>query len=165
MGAGWVFDVKRFSVHDGPGIRTTIFLKGCPLQCLWCCNPESQEVKPRIVCWHERCIHCDACMAVCPQSAIVVDPPINADGASEAGRKRVLPERCDLCGQCLEVCYAGALDQMLTALAPGQSEHPDHPHYRDGIPDWLAGRSSLLATGKLLVEEVSLAHLVLEPVR
>jgi penicillin amidase len=60
---------------------------------------------------------------------------------------------------------AGALDQMLTALAPGQSEHPDHPHYRDGIPDWLAGRSSLLATGRLLVEEVSLAHLVLEPVR
>jgi penicillin amidase len=60
---------------------------------------------------------------------------------------------------------AGALDQMLTALAPGQSEHPGHPHYRDGIPDWLAGRSSLLATGRLLVEEVSLAHLVLEPVR
>jgi penicillin amidase len=60
---------------------------------------------------------------------------------------------------------SGALDQVLTALAPGQSEHRGHPHYRDGIPDWLAGRSSLLATGRLLVEEVSLAHLVLEPVR
>jgi acyl-homoserine lactone acylase PvdQ len=60
---------------------------------------------------------------------------------------------------------ASALDQMLTALAPGQSEHPDHPHYRDGIPDWLVGRSNLLATDRLLVEEVSLAHLVLEPVR
>ena len=130
MCVGWVFDVKRFSVHDGPGIRTTIFLKGCPLQCLWCCNPESQAVKPRIVYWHERCIHCDACIAVCPQSAIVVDPPelvlrpdhltLRPDhspgapgaSASQAGWKRVLPERCDLCGQCLEVCYAGALDQI-----------------------------------------------------
>ena len=60
---------------------------------------------------------------------------------------------------------AGSLDQMLTALVPGQSEHRDHPHYRDGIPDWLAGRSGLLVTGSLLVEEASLARLVLEPVR
>jgi penicillin amidase len=60
---------------------------------------------------------------------------------------------------------SGSLDQALTALAPGQSEHREHPNYRDGIPDWLAGRSSLLATGRLLVEEASLARLVLEPVR
>jgi pyruvate formate lyase activating enzyme len=101
--AGWVFDIKKYSVHDGPGIRTTVFLKGCPLRCLWCSNPESQQVEPQIVFWCERCIHCDACLAVCSQSAIAVD---------EVGQKRVLPERCDLCGQCLEVCYAGALEQI-----------------------------------------------------
>jgi pyruvate formate lyase activating enzyme len=101
--AGWIFDVKKFSIHDGPGIRTTVFLKGCPLRCLWCSNPESQQVEPQIVFWHERCIHCDVCLAVCPQSAIVAD---------EAGHKQVLSERCDLCGRCLEECYAEALEQI-----------------------------------------------------
>lgn len=100
---GRVFDVKKFSVHDGPGIRTTVFLKGCPLRCLWCSNPESQRMEPQIVFWPERCIRCETCLAVCPQSAIVAD---------EAGRKQVLPERCDLCGRCLEECYAGALEQI-----------------------------------------------------
>jgi pyruvate formate lyase activating enzyme len=101
--SGWIFNIQRFSVHDGPGIRTTVFLKGCPIRCLWCSNPESQRMEPQIVYWHERCIRCDACVAVCPQSAIEVD---------EAGHKRVLQERCDLCGRCLEECYAGALEQI-----------------------------------------------------
>jgi pyruvate formate lyase activating enzyme len=100
---GWVFNIQRFSVHDGPGIRTTVFLKGCPLRCLWCDNPESQRAEPQIVFWDERCIGCDACLAVCSQSAIIAD---------EAGRKQVLPERCDWCGRCLEECYAEALEQI-----------------------------------------------------
>jgi pyruvate formate lyase activating enzyme len=100
---GWVFNIQKFSVHDGPGIRTTVFLKGCPLRCVWCDNPESQSMEPQIVFWDERCIQCGACMAVCTRSAIVAD---------EAGRKQVLPERCDLCGHCLEECYAGALEQI-----------------------------------------------------
>ena len=101
--AGWIFNIQKFSIHDGPGIRTTIFLKGCPLRCLWCDNPESQSMEPQMVFWDERCIRCDACMAVCPQSAIVAD---------EAGRKQVSPDRCDLCGRCLEECYAGALERI-----------------------------------------------------
>jgi pyruvate formate lyase activating enzyme len=101
--SGWVFNIQRFSIHDGPGIRTTVFLKGCPIRCLWCSNPESQRMEPQIVYWHERCIRCDACVAVCPRSAIEVD---------ESGHKRVLQDRCDLCGRCLEECYAGALEQI-----------------------------------------------------
>jgi pyruvate formate lyase activating enzyme len=101
--AGWVFNVQRFSIHDGPGIRTTVFIKGCPLRCLWCDNPESQQLEPQVVFWPERCIDCGTCLAICPQSAIVVD---------KTGCKRVLVERCDLCGRCLEECYAEALEQV-----------------------------------------------------
>jgi pyruvate formate lyase activating enzyme len=100
---GWVFNIQKFSVHDGPGIRTTVFLKGCPLRCAWCDNPESQSKEPHMVFWDERCIRCNTCLSVCPQSAIVAD---------EAGRKQVSPERCDLCGRCLEECYAGALERI-----------------------------------------------------
>lgn len=100
---GWVFNIQRYSVHDGPGIRTTVFLKGCPLRCLWCDNPESQQIQPQIVYWPDRCIQCEACLAACPQSALVVDG---------AGRKTILPEQCDLCGLCVEECYSGALEQI-----------------------------------------------------
>lgn len=102
-GAGLVFNVQRFSVHDGPGIRTTVFLKGCPLRCAWCCNPESQSALPRVVFWEDRCIECDVCLAVCDRGAI----SLNANG-----RKWVSPERCDLCGRCLEECFSGALEHI-----------------------------------------------------
>ena len=100
---GWVFNIQRYSLHDGPGIRTTIFLKGCPLRCLWCDNPESQWVTPQIVFHNERCIYCDACLEVCPQSAIAFT---GGEG------KTILSERCNLCGGCLEECYSGALEQI-----------------------------------------------------
>ncbi len=101
--SGWIFNIQRFSVHDGPGIRTTVFLKGCPLRCLWCDNPESQRLEPQIVFWQERCIHCDACLGVCPESALEVDAE---------GNRRWLLEQCTLCGRCAEVCFAGALEQI-----------------------------------------------------
>jgi len=100
---GWIFDVKRFSIHDGPGIRTTVFLKGCPLRCLWCDNPESQQIQPQILFWKDRCIGCSVCLDVCPQSAIAVD---------QRGIKTILSDRCDLCGSCLSECYANALEQI-----------------------------------------------------
>jgi pyruvate formate lyase activating enzyme len=100
---GWIFNIQRFSVHDGPGIRTTVFLKGCPLRCAWCSNPESQSSLPHVVFWADRCIRCDGCLAVCPRGAVSVD--------SEGGR-RVSGALCDLCGLCLAECYAGALEQI-----------------------------------------------------
>ncbi len=99
---GLVFDIQRFSIHDGPGIRTTVFLKGCPLACSWCHNPESQATTPELMIWPSRCIVCGACLAICPHGAI----SSRADG----GEPRLVtdPQRCRLCAECVEVCYAEA---------------------------------------------------------
>jgi len=70
MSSGIVFDIKRFSIHDGPGIRTTVFLKGCPLRCAWCHNPESQRREPQIMLRPSRCIACGECIDHCPEGAI-----------------------------------------------------------------------------------------------
>ena len=67
---GVVFNIQRYSIHDGPGIRTTVFLKGCPLSCLWCQNPESQSMKPEIFYNAERCVGCGKCITVCTAKAI-----------------------------------------------------------------------------------------------
>ncbi len=99
MTHGLVFDIRKFSLHDGPGIRTTVFLKGCGLRCLWCHNPESQSPRPELILYPERCIGCEACLAACPQGAI---------RRAEDGRLVTLTERCTRCGSCLAVCYAEA---------------------------------------------------------
>jgi len=97
--AGTIFDIKRFAIHDGPGIRTTIFLKGCPLHCLWCHNPEGISRQPQLVFTPQKCIGCGHCMEVCPQR---VHQVVN-------GRHLIDRERCLACGTCVEGCYAGAL--------------------------------------------------------
>ena len=98
MTTGFIFDIKRFSLHDGPGIRTTLFLKGCPLNCWWCHNPEGQARGPELVLQPERCIACGACVEVCEQGAIDLQP----DGPST---DRTL---CTVCGACAETCYTDA---------------------------------------------------------
>ncbi|NOZ29769.1 MAG: glycyl-radical enzyme activating protein [Chloroflexi bacterium] len=95
---GIIFDFKRFSVHDGPGIRTTVFLKGCPLSCWWCHNPESQAPGPELIVRESRCIRCYACVAACEQGAI----------SQNGGIPITDREKCVLCGACAEVCYAEA---------------------------------------------------------
>lgn len=95
--SGIVFNMMRFSIHDGPGIRTTVFLKGCPLRCEWCHNPESQDFQPGLMLFAERCRLCRDCVAACPRHGIS-DP---ADGLK-------IPEECDACGSCAEACVAGA---------------------------------------------------------
>lgn len=94
---GMLFDIQRFSVHDGPGIRTVVFLKGCPLRCLWCSNPESQAHSPELGFTFQNCIGCGQCFAVCPTGAI------------QQGDRRIDREKCVVCGSCAEVCYARAL--------------------------------------------------------
>ncbi len=96
---GIVFNVQKFSLHDGPGIRTIVFLKGCPLSCLWCDNPESRSSKPQLALGRKLCNRCLKCVAACPEHAIA----LNSKGISIDRR------RCTACGRCVEVCYPKAL--------------------------------------------------------
>lgn len=98
---GRVFDIQRFSIHDGPGIRTTVFLKGCPLRCLWCGNPESLKSEPSLSYLPDRCIACGVCQAVCREKALSADP---------AGKAVLDRGRCTVCGACGPVCDPKALE-------------------------------------------------------
>lgn len=100
MSEGIIFDIKRYAIHDGPGIRTTIFFKGCPLHCPWCHNPEGIKLQREMIFWEDRCISCGDCEGVCPQKAITMNgkfPIINT-------------AKCDLCGECLKVCHPEAIE-------------------------------------------------------
>jgi pyruvate formate lyase activating enzyme len=97
---GIIFDIERFAIHDGPGIRTTLFLKGCPLACWWCHNPESISPRRELVFFEAKCIGCNKCFEVCPVGAHERLP----DGGRAYHR-----EKCTLCGKCSEACAAEAL--------------------------------------------------------
>jgi pyruvate formate lyase activating enzyme len=95
-----IFDIKRYAVNDGPGIRTTLFMKGCPLRCAWCHNPESWTPQPQLLYKQSKCIGCQTCIATCRQQALRLTP----DGIvrDEA--------RCTVCGRCAEECPTRALE-------------------------------------------------------
>jgi len=112
-----IFNIMRFSTQDGPGIRTTVFFKGCPLSCWWCHNPESQRLQPELLYLEERCRHCGDCVAACPQHAIG-----QVNGTVRTNARCSLPwppapgpwplvagaALCRNCGQCTEACQAEA---------------------------------------------------------
>jgi pyruvate formate lyase activating enzyme len=109
---GKIYDIQGFSVHDGPGIRTTVFLKGCPLRCPWCHSPESQEFRIEVNWMAIRCLGidgCGKCLSVCPNGAIAVSPK----SKNAVGEKIVHPaldkSKCDDCGACARACKAEAL--------------------------------------------------------
>ena len=95
-----IFDIKRYAINDGPGIRTTIFLKGCPLRCVWCHNPEGWTVQPQKLYKKTKCIGCRSCVEICPQQALELTP----DGI------RPTASPCILCGKCIEECPTTALE-------------------------------------------------------
>ena len=115
---GRVFNVQRYSLHDGPGIRTTVFLKGCPARCLWCHNPESQAFGPEVIRVETRCASCGTCEAVCPHGA----PPPGSG-------------LCTACGDCVEACPAGARELVgrETAVDEVMAEVLREPHLLPGI--------------------------------
>jgi pyruvate formate lyase activating enzyme len=98
---GIIFDIARYAIHDGPGIRTTVYMKGCPLNCLWCHNPEGIGQRPQISYLKSRCIGCYACIAACPNGAIL---------KANDNSIRIDFSKCDAYGACAEACNSLALE-------------------------------------------------------
>jgi len=125
---GRIFNIQRYSIHDGAGIRTLVFLKGCPLRCLWCSNPESQKATPELGFIAARCVGVETCgapcVAACPLAAIGLD----------AGGKSVVDRRvCDLCGRCAEACVQEAFKLVgrdMTVDEVLREIEKDRPFYR-----------------------------------
>ncbi len=107
---GIVFEIQRWSTNDGPGIRTVVFLKGCPLSCLWCANPESWVMKPQIAIFPDKCTNCRYCEEACPQAVALP--------AAENGFNNRID--CIACGQCLEACYSNARELIGKHMTTGE---------------------------------------------
>lgn len=131
---GIIFDVKRFAVHDGGGLRTTLFLKGCPLSCPWCQNPEGMVSRPLTWRLPSRCIGCGQCRQVCPEQAIGEELSIDYS-------------RCTACGQCVDACPSGALEVVGRSVTPEQAAQlllRDRVFYHSGGGVTLSGGEALL---------------------
>lgn len=96
---GMILNIKRFEIHDGPGMRTTLFLKGCPLKCKWCHNPESRGREAELAFYRHKCVNCGACVAACPSGAHTVADGVHCFDAA----------KCSACGKCVAVCPKEAL--------------------------------------------------------
>ena len=122
---GLVFDIQRYSIHDGPGIRTVVFLKGCSLHCIWCANPESIKQESELIMLPEKCIGCHRCVNVCPRKAISID---------KTGEIITDSDLCDRCGKCTEACPSEArilYGKKMTAKEVVKVVSRDVPFYRN----------------------------------
>lgn len=133
---GTVFDIQRFSIHDGPGIRTIIFLKGCPLRCRWCSNPESQKYQPEVLYKKFLCIKCNNCIEACNEDAI---SPLNPYWIDR--------KKCTDCLDCAAVCTTGALivkgEEMTVEDVIREAKKDATQYYRSGGGVTLSGGEAL----------------------
>jgi len=124
MTCGIVFDIAHYSIYDGPGIRTTVFFKGCPLRCAWCHNPESWSMKPQVGHLSSVCTGCGTCRDACPAGAVtVIDGVYNRDAS-----------RCEVCGACVDACPSNALELIGRSVSTDEVLHEvlvDLPFYED----------------------------------
>lgn len=137
MASGVITHIQRFSVHDGPGIRSTVFLKGCQLRCLWCHNPETYRRHPEIQVFADRCIGCRACAAACRHAAH------EFTGTAHLYHR----QRCTACGECTETCYAKSLvrvGESRTAEAVVSEVLADRPFYQPAGGVTISGGEPLL---------------------
>jgi pyruvate formate lyase activating enzyme len=146
---GLVFNIQRFSLHDGPGIRTTLFLKGCPLRCLWCSNPESQDFSPSLIVRDVNCRGCGACVEACPRGAIVLD---------DRRRRDIQWHECDQCLRCVEACIYNSLKVCGTYMTVGEVMDEvmrDEPFYKNSGGGITISGGEPLAQARFLVELLS----------
>lgn len=132
-----VTEIQRFCMHDGPGVRTVVFLKGCPLSCAWCHNPETQSTKQQLLYYAQKCVGCGACVAVCPNGA---------HSLSEEGHNftRTL---CSTCGKCVTVCPAAALENAQKTMTVDQllqEIEKDSAFYRENGGVTLSGGEPMM---------------------
>jgi len=136
---GTLFDIDHFAAHDGPGIRTTIYFKGCPLHCLWCHSPESHATGPQLLFARNRCVSCGLCQKVCPNGAQRFDN----------GKRWIDRERCTVCGACAGVCPAKALTlcgRTVSVEDVMREVLPDRPFFRN------SGGGVTLTGGEVLLQ-------------
>jgi len=107
---GTLFNIMRYATHDGPGIRTTVFFKGCPLRCLWCHNPEGQSPELELFFRADRCMHCGDCSKACPNGAILFNE----------ATPLTLKDKCRLCGTCVDVCQSMAREMTGRSMTVGE---------------------------------------------
>ena len=105
-----VFDIQRFSIHDGPGIRTTVFLKGCPLSCMWCHNPESKSALPELMLHENSCVGCGECVNVCERKL----------HSFKEGKHVIDRKSCLICGRCADKCVGGAISVSGKEMTVGE---------------------------------------------
>ncbi len=116
-----VTEIQRLSVHDGPGIRTTVFVKGCPLRCKWCSNPETWNPHPELYYIAKKCVECGKCVQSCPENAIGMDK-----------RRKIDRQKCTLCMLCVQACKNGALEKVGREVTPKELSEKikeDYPFY------------------------------------
>ena len=148
---GMIFDIQRFSIHDGPGIRTTVFFKGCPLNCRWCHNPESKTLRAQLSFNPERCIGCGACFQRCPRQVHTLIGEIH----------HIDRQRCLACGSCTESCHAEALELVGRRVEVGEvitEVLKDRPFYET------SGGGMTLSGGEPLMQ-IDFAFALLEHAR
>lgn len=146
---GIVFNIQRFSTHDGPGIRTTVFLKGCPLTCPWCSNPESQMAKPQLMVRDVKCSGCGKCVSACPEHAISI---------KEEHKRQIKWSRCTNCFDCVGACLYGALTsigEQMTSQAVADIVEKDMVFYNN------SGGGVTLSGGEALTQPDFLEELLI----